>query len=220
MAATSKAIVYLVGRGPLARCEADAVTEPRPGSRAWWIRLLRDSFGASFWLFGALAAVLAAVSYGVLGEESFDIAVSRDFEILADMLPRIAAAQVVAGLVWVLLPRDRLTRLLGSRRGRRGLVIATAAGIVTPGGPVSAFSFLAIIAGGGADRGILVAYITSWALLGMQRIVVWDVPFMGIEFSALRFCVCLPLPLLAGWIARRWRYTHPAAPADRADERP
>lgn len=163
---------------------------------------------------------MAAVSWKVLGSESFDTALSKDLDILAEMLPRIAAAQVVAGLVWVLLPRDRLTRLLGSHQGRRGLVIATAAGVVTPGGPVSAFSFLAIMAAGGADRGLLVAYITSWALLGMQRIVVWDVPFMGIEFSALRFCVCLPLPLLAGWIARRWRYPEASVPAVPGDEPP
>ena len=85
----------------------------------------------------------------------------------------------------------------------RGLIIATAAGIVTPGGPASAFSLLVIVASAGADRGILITYITSWALLAVQRIIVWDLPFMGAEFSAIRFLVCLPLPILAGMIARR-----------------
>ncbi|HET6629649.1 MAG TPA: hypothetical protein VFG91_07730 [Woeseiaceae bacterium] len=194
------------------------MTEPRAGSRGWWTGLLRDAFGPTFWVFAAVAAVLAAATYTILGRDSFEIAMSGDLEILAGMLPRIVAAQIVAGLVWVLMPRDRVTRLLGTHRGRRGLMIATAAGIVTPGGPVSAFSFLAVMAGAGADGGILVAYITSWALLGMQRIVVWDVPFMGADFSALRFCVCLPLPLIAGWIARRCRYTHAAVGlANRAD---
>jgi hypothetical protein len=37
----------------------------------------------------------------------------------------------------------------------------------------------------------------------MQRILVWDVPFMGADFSLLRFTVSLPLPVLAGLIARR-----------------
>lgn len=206
-------------RGQPDRCESDAMAEPPAGSRNWWIALLRDGFGASFWLLAALAAVLAAVSYGVLGKESFSAAVSGDFETLGGMLLRIAAAQLVAGLAWVLLPRDRVRQLLGSHRGRHRLLIAAAAGIVTPGGPVSAFSFLAVMAAAGADGGILVTYITSWALLGVQRIVVWDVPFMGTEFSALRFCVCLPLPLFAGWIAGHWGYTYAApAPTDRADK--
>ena len=146
---------------------------------------------------------MAAICYGVLGSEVFDSAVARDKQLIANTLPRLAAAQIVAGLIWVMLPRDRFSRLLGENSGHRGLVIATVAGIITPGGPASAYPFLAIIAAAGADRGVLVTYITSWALLAAQRIIVWDLPFMGIEFSSLRFLVCLPLPLLAGLIARR-----------------
>ena len=62
---------------------------------------------------------------------------------------------------------------------------------------------LLILAGSGADRGLLVAYITSWAILGVQRIIVWDIPFMGIDFSLLRFLIGLPLPIIAGMLARR-----------------
>jgi uncharacterized membrane protein YraQ (UPF0718 family) len=119
------------------------------------------------------------------------------------MLPRVAVAQVVAGFVWVLMPHDRVSQLVGPDGGRRGLVIATIAGIITPGGPASAFSLLVLIGSVGGDRGILVAYISSWAMLGLQRILVWDLPLMGVEFSVIRFLVCLPLPILAGWIARR-----------------
>ena len=82
-------------------------------------------------------------------------------------------------------------------------MLATLAGSVTPGGPASAFPPLAILAGTGADRGILVAYITSWALLGIQRIIVWDIPLMGIDFSMLRLLIGLPLPIIAGMVARR-----------------
>lgn len=172
------------------------------GSREWWAGLLRQGFGPTFWLFAAFALVMAGICYGLLGSEVFASAVARDKQLLANTLPRLAAAQVVAGLIWVMLPRDRFSRLLGNNSGHRGLAIATVAGIITPGGPAAAYPFLAIIAAAGADRGVLVTYITSWALLAAQRIIVWDVPFMGIEFSSLRFLVCLPLPMLAGLIAR------------------
>ena len=141
--------------------------------------------------------------YVVLGPELFSGAVGESLELVGNTLPRVAAAQLVAGFVWAMLPRERFSQLADADRGLRGLVIATAAGIITPGGPSSAFSLLAIAAGTGADRGILITYITSWALLAVQRIIVWDLPFMGAEFSATRFLVCLPLPLLAGIIARR-----------------
>ena len=174
----------------------------RLGSRAWWTGLLRESFGPSFWLFVAFAIGMGLTCYVVLGPELFSGAVSGSIELVGNTLPRVAAAQFVAGFVWAMLPRDRFSQLADANFSLRGLVIATAAGIITPGGPTSAFSLLAIAAGAGADRGILITYITSWALLAVQRIIVWDLPFMGAEFSATRFLVCLPLPILAGMIAR------------------
>jgi hypothetical protein len=39
-------------------------------------------------------------------------------------------------------------------------------------------------------------------LIAVQRKVVWEVPFMGTRFVLFRLLVSLPLPLLAGMIAR------------------
>lgn len=171
--------------------------------RRWLVTLLRDGFGKSFWWFLAFAVLMGIVCYQVLGPQAFETALAGDLELLAGMLPRVIAALTVAGMVWVLLPREQFTRLIGSQSGLRGLAIATMAGIITPGGPASAFPLLAVIGSAGADRGALVAYITSWAMLGLQRILIWDLPFMGAEFSLTRFLVSLPLPILAGLIARR-----------------
>lgn len=172
-------------------------------TRDWWIRVLREGFGFSFWLFAAFASITAVVSYALLGPEAFAGAVPDNLRQLGYMLPVVATAQVVAGFVWVLVPHEHVSRLVGPDGGKHGLLIATASGIITPGGPAAAFSLLALIGGVGADRGILVAYITSWSLLGMERLLVWDLPLMGAEFSATRFLVCLPFPFVAGTIARR-----------------
>ena len=165
--------------------------------------LLRESFGWGFWGFAAFALLSGLACYLILGPATFAEALHDDLAMLGRTLPRIVLALAVAGLVWVMLPRDRLTRLIGRDSGLRGLLVATAAGVVTPGGPASAYPLLAVLAGSGADRGALVAYIVSWSMLGMQRILVWDVPFMGADFSLLRFTVSLPLQVLAGLIARR-----------------
>lgn len=168
-----------------------------------WRTLVRRSFGTSFWVFALITVLLAWVCYRLLGPDAFRQAVSRDAELLSDLLPRVLAAQVAAGFVWVLVSRDKMAALVRKTSGRRGLLLATIVGIITPGGPASAFPLLAIFAAAGADRGLLVAYITSWALLGVQRLLVWDIPFMGLEFSVLRFLISLPLPFIAGLIARR-----------------
>ncbi len=176
--------------------EAEEKEEP-------WLRaVLRRSFGRSFWGFVIFAIVSATACYVVIGPEAFDEAVENDLGMVLKTIPRIVAAMLVAGMIWVMLPRDRLTNMIGSESGIKGLVIAAAAGIVTPGGPSAAFSLLAVLGGAGADRGALVAYIASWSMLGFQRIIVWDVPMMGAEFSLTRLLVSLPLPILAGLIAR------------------
>lgn len=182
---------------------------------ARWPEIFRASFGLSFWIFVLVAVLMAGACYAVLGEEVFTTTLREDGEMISSLLPRVAAAQIVAGLIWVLISRKRMTDFVNKSRGKRGLLIATAAGIITPGGPMSAYPFLAILAGTGADRGILVTYITSWALLGVQRIIVWDIPLMGIDFSMLRFAVCLPLPIVAGMIARRIPFGGDIEPIDK-----
>ncbi len=179
------------------------MTDPPQNDPIRWPELLRKSFDRSFFLFATAAAAAAVAAYLVHGADTFSSILERDRVLLLELLPRVAAAQVLAGFLWVLLPRDRMSDFMQRNRGKRGLLLAAVAGAMTPGGPASAFPFLAILAGSGADRGILVTYITSWAILGAQRIIVWDIPFMGIEFSMFRLLISIPLPIIAGLLARR-----------------
>lgn len=169
----------------------------------WRREVLRDGFGKGFWGFFAVAVGTGVLCYAIKGAGPFLEALERDGWLLLGLLPRVCVALAIAALIWFLMPRERISRLVGTESGLRGLVIATMAGTVTPGGPSSAYALLAVLAASGADRGALVTYITAWAMLGLQRVLVWDVPFMGPEFAALRLLVCLPLPVLAGLIARR-----------------
>lgn len=169
----------------------------------WRRGLLRNSFGGDFWGFVAFAVAAGAAVWIVKGQAAFLAAARDDAELLLSTVPRILAALSIAGLLWAMLPRDRLGRLIGRESNWRGLFVAAAAGTVTPGGPASAFPLLALLGGAGADRGALVAYIVAWSTMGLQRILVWDVPFMGAEFSATRFLLSIPLPIIAGLIARR-----------------
>jgi hypothetical protein len=53
----------------------------------------------------------------------------------------------------------------------------------------------------GAAVSTLVAYLISWELMGMQRILIWEIPLMGVKFTLLRVSISLFFPLLAGIIA-------------------
>lgn len=169
----------------------------------WRADILKDGFGKSFLGFLAFALVSGAACWAFAGPEVFQSALRNDLPLLLNLTPRILVALLIAALIWVMLPRDHISRLVGSESGLAGLAIASLAGTITPGGPSSAYALLAALAVSGADRGAVVAYITAWGTLGLQRILVWDVPFMGSEFAMLRILVSLILPIVAGIIARK-----------------
>lgn len=118
------------------------------------------------------------------------------------VIPQLGAGLLIGGLIQQLVDRDRVTRLLGAESGVRGLILSAFAGMVTPGGPFTSFPIVYALWVAGADAGALVAYVAAWSLIGLNRLIIWEIPFMGLDVSLLRFFVSLPLPLLAGLLAR------------------
>jgi len=45
-----------------------------------------------------------------------------------------------------------------------------------------------------------VAYMTSWSLFGIQRIIAWEAPLMGWRFVIVRVVPSLAFPVVAGWL--------------------
>ncbi|MBI4185020.1 MAG: permease [Proteobacteria bacterium] len=123
--------------------------------------------------------------------------------LLLSVLPMMAAGVLIAGFAQMLVPRDAVARTLGRESGLRGLLLATLAGTLMPGGPMASFPLVLVLIGAGADRGSVVAFITGWATLGLQRVVTWEIAVLGPKFALIRFLASLALPLIAGAIARR-----------------
>lgn len=114
----------------------------------------------------------------------------------------IAVSFLAAGLAEVLVPREWVQDALGADSGLRGILIATAAGIVTPAGPFVSMPIAATLIRSGAAAGPVVAFLTGWSLLALHRFVAWEVPILGMRFALLRYGVSLLLPIGAGLIAR------------------
>jgi uncharacterized membrane protein YraQ (UPF0718 family) len=118
------------------------------------------------------------------------------------VLPRLIPALILAGMLQVLVPQEVVQRHLGREAGFRSILIASAAGVLTPGGPMVTVPFLVALANSGAAMGPLVAYMTSWSLFGMQRIIAWEAPLMGWRFVIVRVLPSLAFPVLAGWLVK------------------
>lgn len=152
----------------------------------------------------AMAAMLAGgVCLWLRGYAAVERALGFTGDILLTVVPQILGGVMIAGLVQVLVPKEAVSRWLGEEAGMRGLLIAEAAGALTPGGPFGSFALVYALGKVGADIGVLICYLTSWTTLSLMRLVIWEIPFLGLNFSLLRFAVSLPMGIVAGLLARR-----------------
>jgi len=117
--------------------------------------------------------------------------------------PKILAGFFIAASVPILLPPEQLNRWVGRDSGIRGLLVATAAGALVPGGPMMIFPLAASFRLAGATTATLIAFVTAWSLYGINRTVIWEMSFLHVNFVLARVALCLPMPVLAGWVAQK-----------------
>ena len=151
--------------------------------------------------YAAFGVAVGGYCYYLKGAEGFSMAIDVQVEMMAGMLPRITLAFGIAALLWVLLDAEKLKELIQKQRGVMQLVYATILGAITPGGPTSSFSILNLFLASGLGYVIGITYITAWSMLGVQRILIWDMPLLGIDQASLRFLAGFWLPSLAGLLA-------------------
>ena len=179
------------GPGSTAQPAATTAAPAAKRSRIDWsivlfLSLCLASGGASWWLYGS----------SVVAAEARDAAWT-----VAGVVPQLTLGILVAAFAQVVVPRDKVGRLLGEQSGLKGLTLATLFGIVMPGGPFASFPLVYALARSGADMGALIAFLVAWATISLSRLLIWEIPFMGFDFGMLRFVSSLPRPRLAGRFA-------------------
>jgi uncharacterized membrane protein YraQ (UPF0718 family) len=180
-----------------------SVSASAPTSLAGELReSFRNAFDGSFWIFLILSIVSGFACWFVGGPETFAATLRADIGLMIDIVPKIIAAVAIAGLVQVLIPRQKVARVLGEESGAKGLVLAAGAGALTPGGPMTSFPLVSALQAAGGGRATLVSYVTSWSVLGLQRILTWELPLLGADFVVIRTIASLPLPFIAAGIAK------------------
>lgn len=163
-----------------------------------WRRMF---FDGSMLVLAGLMVVTGAAVYFLKGPEVFLESLWADSALILTFTPKMLLAFGVAALVTALVPRKLIAQWLGDKAGFKGVSLATGIGAVTPGGPMISFPLVAALSKAGSSRSSLIAYLTSWEILGFQRIMIWELPLLGIEYASLRFLASLPLPFLAAFIS-------------------
>ena len=153
------------------------------------------------WLIGAVFVSGLIVAVLRRGRQTALEAAERAFEQLAYVMPQLLIAMLAAGFVAELIPAQWVAGLLGPESGWIGLVVASFAGPLVPAGPVLAFSIAAMFGKAGATPEALVAFITSWSLFTIHRVVTYELPMLGFSFLRLRLLSVGLVPIAAGAIA-------------------
>jgi uncharacterized protein len=146
----------------------------------------------------AAAITLAVVSWK--SPEAASKGLNATAALFLEIMPRMVAAFIIAGLIQAVVPQETIVRWMGHGSGFRGIFIGMTLGSVTPGGPMTHFPIVASFFKLGVGIGPLVSYLTAWSLFGLQRIIMWEVPFLGIKVVAVRLVASFFLPFLAGWL--------------------
>lgn len=120
--------------------------------------------------------------------------------LMLEITPRMIAAFTLAGLFQAIVPQELIVRWMGHGSGFRGLLIGMSLGGITPGGPMTHFPVIASLFKMGVGVGPLVAYLSAWSLFGLQRVIMWEIPFLGPKVVAIRIAVSLFFPFIAGWL--------------------
>lgn len=150
-------------------------------------------------LLGATFVFLALVY--MKAPESASKGLQASIALGLEVIPRMIAAFIFAGLIQVLIPQEIIAQWMGKGSGTRGIFIGMALGTFTPGGPMTHFPIIASFYKMGISIGPLVSYLTAWSLFGMHRIIMWELPFLGPRVVLVRVLASILFPFLAGWFS-------------------
>lgn len=163
---------------------------------------VRRVFDTGFAILAASALVAGALVVVLKGwDRAAEIAI-EELGFMAMLVPKIAAGMFIAAVLPLLLPRQKVAVWIGRESGLRGLLLAAFAGAAIPGGPAMTFPLAASFGLVGADIGAIMAFVSSWALLSLNRTLIWEFSFLPVDLVWWRVLLCLPFPILIGLGAR------------------
>lgn len=117
------------------------------------------------------------------------------------MAPRMAVAVLMASFAAELIPGKLVSGWLGAESGVTGILIASVAGIMVPAGGVIAFPLALAMLKVGVGVPQLIAFLTSWEVFAVHRVLAFELPMLGINFVTLRIASTFILPPIAGLAA-------------------
>ncbi len=150
-------------------------------------------------IMGVIAIALLIIGYQKGGGEHV-LGLKSAGNILLQIIPLLIFAFIIAGMIQVLVPTEMISKWVGAESGFRGILIGTAIGGLTPGGPFVTLPIAAGLLRTGASIGTLVAFMTAWSLLAFTRLPL-EIGLLGWKFTLIRLACTFFFPPIAGLLS-------------------
>jgi len=154
----------------------------------------------SFLILCGITIILIIVAYWKKGWHLPFSGLVQGGRMFWDIAPNLLLGFALAGIVQVLIPTEYVAKLLGEGSGFKGILIATVAGAIAPGGPYINVPLVASFYKSGASIGPLAAFLTAWAIIPINRTLVYEIPLLGTPFAFSRYAASLAFPFVIGMI--------------------
>ncbi len=159
-------------------------------------------FDGNFWIVFGLLIILCGLAIGRGGTPLLSEALGSGARLFLRFGAVIFLSFLVAGLAESLMPREWVASALGEDSGWKGLLLASAAGAITPAGPFVSMPLAVGMLRSGAAPAAVITFLSAWSLLAIHRLIAWEIPILGASFALTRWALCLVLPVLVGALAR------------------
>jgi len=151
-------------------------------------------------LWGGVAALIL-ITWRTKGGAGVRAGFAGSWHLAKMVLQIIPLALLGAALFAQLIPEQWIVGLIGRDSGVAGIVIASLVGGLVPSGPFVSFPIALSLVQTGAGPAQIVAFLTGWSVYAFYRVMVWEIPTMGAQFTWHRVGASLVLPIVAGLLA-------------------
>ena len=159
-------------------------------------------FDSNFWIVLGLLIALMGLAMNRGGTPLLQEGIGSGAKLFMRFGLVIFLSFMVAGLAESLMPREWISSALGEDSGWKGLMLAAAAGAITPAGPFVSMPLALGMLKAGAAPAAVITFLSAWSLLAIHRLFAWEVPILGASFAFTRWSLCLILPVLVGAASR------------------
>ena len=153
-------------------------------------------------ILGTLVILAFAISLWKGGWQLTFSSLTKSTRLFEKVWFRLLLGFLLGGFIHVLIPREFVSKWLGAGSGLKGILIGSYMGIFAAGGPYVWMPVVASIYRSGADIGPVLSMLTARGIIGIQMLVVWQIPFFGLELSVARYIPCLFVPPIVGLLGR------------------